>query len=660
MQYRREIDGLRAIAVLPVILFHAGFSWFSGGYVGVDVFFVISGYLITSILLNDLDKGTFSIVKFYERRARRILPALFFVMLCCMPFAWMWLAPQELKNFSQALVAISFFSSNILFWRKSGYFGPAAEENPLIHTWSLAVEEQFYIIFPIMLLLLWRFGKRPIFYIIVFLSFTSLALAEYGWRNHPSANFYLLPTRAWELGIGAICAFLLYHQPVRKSSTASLIGLGLIGCSIFLFDETTPFPSLYAIIPVIGTALVILYADNKSLAIRVISNKFFVGIGLISFSAYLWHQPLLAFARIRSEIEPSPLLMLGLSFVSLILAAFTWKYIEQPFRTKPNTFAKTRKQIFSYSALGTVLFFSTGIYGHLQDGLSSRSAPSGKTFAEINVSEKTRVNHGLNIDCEGEFTTSKNCRTGDNPTVMVWGDSFAMHLMQAVRASESLGGRDVIQFTKSSCAPVFGLAKVGRTKSWAEGCIKFNNQVKDWLSQNQTVEYVLLSSPMNIIHSRTLNEEGEFSEPSTKLTLNSANKVAEFIQSLGKKAIFISPPPTTGEDLSKCSSYNLIFGTGEDFGCEFAVDEVSQQYVEIMDFLKSENFKLPVIDLSSYICNDVTCETYISKINIYRDTGHLSHAGSQYIGAQYDLLGAAIKISNNAEQTDQRLSNGVE
>jgi peptidoglycan/LPS O-acetylase OafA/YrhL len=181
--------------------------------------------------------------------------------------------------------------------------------------------------------------------------------------RYTSANFYLLPTRAWELGIGAICAFLLYHQPVRKSSTASLIGLGLIGCSIFLFDETTPFPSLYAIIPVIGTALVILYADNKSLAIRVISNKFFVGIGLISFSAYLWHQPLLAFARIRSEIEPSPLLMLGLSFVSLILAAFTWKYIEQPFRKNRILLPKQENKFSAIQHWGQYYFFQQEFMG---------------------------------------------------------------------------------------------------------------------------------------------------------------------------------------------------------------------------------------------------------------------------------------------------------
>lgn len=649
MQYRREIDGLRAIAVLPVILFHAGFSWFSGGYVGVDVFFVISGYLITSILLSDLDNGNFSIVKFYERRARRILPALFFVMLCCIPFAWMWLAPQEFKNFSQALVAISFFSSNILFWRKSGYFAPASEENPLLHTWSLAVEEQFYIIFPVMLLLLWKFGKRPIFYAIVFLSLTSLVLAEYGWRHHPSANFYLLPTRAWELGVGAICAFLLYRRPAQKNTFASLFGLGLIGYSVVFFDETTPFPSLYALVPVMGTALVIIYAD-KTPAARMMSNRLFVGIGLISFSAYLWHQPLLAFARVRSPVEPNPLLMIGLSFLSLILAALTWRYVEQPFRTRSHPLTKTRKKIFSYSALGTVLFVGAGLYGQLQDGFSSRSTPSGKTFADLNIEERTRVNHGLNVQCDGEFTTSEHCRTGENPTVLVWGDSFAMHLMQAVRASESLGDRNIIQFTKSLCAPVFGLAIVERKpESWAKGCIEFNNQVRDWLSNNVTVEYVLLSSRMDIIHSDTLNEDGETNQPSTKLVLAAANEVADFLEGLGKKAVFISPPPMTGEDLSKCSSYNLVFGTNEDFSCSFHLDTTSKEYSKIVAFLEAPDYRFPVVDLRKYICREAVCETFISGVNIYRDAGHLSLIGSRYIGTRYDLLGDAMKVAGQAE-----------
>jgi peptidoglycan/LPS O-acetylase OafA/YrhL len=209
MDYRREIDGLRALAVLPVILFHAGFDSFSGGFVGVDVFFVISGYLITTIILAELEQGKFSIVNFYERRARRILPALFLVMLVCLPFAWLWLLPIDMKDFSRSLIAVSVFVSNILFWRESGYFDTATELKPLLHTWSLAVEEQFYVVFPLLLILLWRLGRRWILVTLGLAFFASLALSEWATYANRSAAFYLLPTRGWELLLGAFAAFYL-------------------------------------------------------------------------------------------------------------------------------------------------------------------------------------------------------------------------------------------------------------------------------------------------------------------------------------------------------------------------------------------------------------------------------------------------------------------
>lgn len=196
MKYRPEIDGLRALAVVPVILFHAGFELFSGGFVGVDVFFVISGYLITTIFIEEIDNQRFSIVNFYERRARRILPALFFVMLLCIPFAWLWMLPFQLKGFADSLIAVCLFASNILFWSESGYFDAATEEKPLLHTWSLAVEEQYYVLFPLFLLLAWRFGKNRVFWMIVAMAAVSLLLSEWGWRHKPVANFYLAPTRA--------------------------------------------------------------------------------------------------------------------------------------------------------------------------------------------------------------------------------------------------------------------------------------------------------------------------------------------------------------------------------------------------------------------------------------------------------------------------------
>ena len=221
MKYRKEIDGLRAVAVIPVILFHAGFPAFSGGFVGVDVFFVISGYLITTIILAEIERGTFSLVNFYERRIRRILPALFLVMFVCLPFAWLWLLPPEMKGFSQSLIAVSTFSSNILFWKTSDYWDTAGELIPLLHTWSLAVEEQYYVVFPLFLMLMWRFRKRWILSSFVVVAATSLLLAQWGAYQHPTATFYLAGDEG--LGAGYWCKYrLLFSLPKTDHADAPL------------------------------------------------------------------------------------------------------------------------------------------------------------------------------------------------------------------------------------------------------------------------------------------------------------------------------------------------------------------------------------------------------------------------------------------------------
>jgi peptidoglycan/LPS O-acetylase OafA/YrhL len=248
MEYRREIDGLRALAVLPVILFHAGFQTFSGGFVGVDIFFVISGYLITSIILAELEQGKFSLLNFYERRARRILPALYLVMTVSIPFAWALLSREDLNSFSRSLVAVALFLSNIFFWRDGGYFETVAELKPLLHTWSLAVEEQYYVIFPLFLMFAWKFGKRWIVTIIIFIAFGSLLVANWGVINKPVATFFLLPTRAWELAIGALTAFYSVSSgkvvvPKMVQQGLSLIGFLLITGSIFAFSKETTFNS---------------------------------------------------------------------------------------------------------------------------------------------------------------------------------------------------------------------------------------------------------------------------------------------------------------------------------------------------------------------------------------------------------------------------------
>ncbi|MDC1499595.1 acyltransferase [Amylibacter sp.] len=481
MKYRAEIDGLRALAVVPVILFHAGFELFSGGFVGVDVFFVISGYLITTILIEDIENKRFSIVNFYERRARRILPALFFVMLVCIPFAWMWMLPNQMKDFSQSLVAVSLFASNILFWRESGYFDAAAEEKPLLHTWSLAVEEQYYVLFPIFLIFAWRFGKNRVFWMIVVMSVISLMLSEWGWRNKATANFYLAPTRAWELFSGSIAAFVVQKYGVQKNNLLSLIGLAAIIFSIFCYDETTPFPSVYALVPVLGVVMLVLYADKETLAAKLLSTKGFVGVGLISYSAYLWHQPLFAFARIRSLEHPSVSLMLSLTLASLALAYFSWRYIEKPFR-KNSVF--TTNGIFSFSAISLLAFMMFGYAGHreiISVNLDDSQVSLYGAFQEISnartaayFEDECHYTGRTDISNE-EFLSNWQCyfeyeNQGGMPHVAVAGDSNAADIANGFR----LNKLSVTSMSGSGCNLVPSLMSID-CKSMFEKFIDFAN-----------------------------------------------------------------------------------------------------------------------------------------------------------------------------------------
>lgn len=374
MNYRKEIDGLRALAVIPVILFHAGFSTFSGGFVGVDVFFVISGFLITSIILKEIEAGTFSIVNFYERRARRILPALFLVMLVCLPFAWFWLLPDDIRDFSKSVVKVTQFISNIYFYKQTGYFDSENELKPLLHTWSLAVEEQYYLFFPILLLLIWRFSKQFVLATVALILLGSLFYAESIVDSQQSAAFYLLPSRFWELLIGAMAAFYLsknHGQALdsRGKQILSLIGLTLLFYAIFMFDDTTPFPGAYALVPTFGAAFIILFADRQTVTGKLLGSQISVGIGLTSYSAYLWHQPIFAFARHRMIEEPGALFFSVLVIVTLVLAYLTWRYVETPFRDKQRF---TRKQIFVFSILVSALLISVGNIGRKSDGYPER------------------------------------------------------------------------------------------------------------------------------------------------------------------------------------------------------------------------------------------------------------------------------------------------
>tara|TARA_R110002096_G_scaffold91753_8_gene207660 strand:+ start:3822 stop:5717 length:1896 start_codon:yes stop_codon:yes gene_type:complete len=459
IQYRKEIDGLRAIAVIPVILFHAGLPAFSGGFIGVDVFFVISGYLITSIILSEKQTGTFSLVCFYERRARRILPALFLVIFVCLPLAWLLMLPSELKNFSRSLISVPLFISNISFWKDSGYFTATAELKPLLHTWSLAVEEQYYLLFPIFLALTWKWGRRCIISILAIISVTSLCAAIWGSINKPTAAFFLLPSRGWELLIGVFVAFFLFNNKInvsmKISQAISLIGILLITYSVFIFDKNTPFPSFYALIPTLGTALVILYANPKTLVGKLLSNKLLVGIGLISYSAYLWHQPLFAFARLYIINPISSSYFLVLSICSLVLAYFSWKYVERPFR---NNKIIGRKYIFIYAISISILIVALGLFTHKKNGFIDRLSAEQQQIASYNQYDYATIyrKNECFLDITQtfkEFSVSCKKVVENSNTLLIWGDSHAAALSSGLRKKTP----NLIQYTAANCPPMINM-----------------------------------------------------------------------------------------------------------------------------------------------------------------------------------------------------------
>jgi peptidoglycan/LPS O-acetylase OafA/YrhL len=374
MEYRREIDGLRALAVVPVVLFHADIPMFSGGFVGVDVFFVISGYLITYMMIENLRKEKFSIVQFYERRARRILPTLYLVMAVSTVFAYMWMMPDEFKNYGQSIFATALFANNILLSITSGYWDMASEFKPFLHTWSLGVEEQYYIIFPLFMIVGWVYFRSKLVGILIFLMLLSLSAAILGAAKYPNSTFFLLPTRAWEIILGALSAFYLSNRRVMapgriKAEIFSSAGILLIVASIFGLTKDYSSPGLFMIAPTLGAVLIIIFTEKGTVAHSLLSGKVLVGLGLMSYSMYLWRQPLIAFSKVYFATPPKTSIMLILVFLDVLLSYFSWRFVEKAFRDRSSI---GRRGFISFAVLGLAGFVFFGYYLNVSYGIPSR------------------------------------------------------------------------------------------------------------------------------------------------------------------------------------------------------------------------------------------------------------------------------------------------
>jgi peptidoglycan/LPS O-acetylase OafA/YrhL len=627
MNYRREIDGLRAIAVLPVIFFHAGFEPFSGGFIGVDVFFVISGYLITNIILAELASGEFSLLRFYERRARRILPALYLVILVCLPMAWLTLPPNSMKNFAQSVAAISLFSSNFLFWIEQGYFDAASELKPLLHTWSLAVEEQFYLFYPIILVFLWRRLRSKFEGVLALALLLSFAIAQWSVHLSPLAALYLLPTRAWELLIGAlVCVYLLKvkrHQFARATNEiGGSFGLLLILFSIVAYNRQTEFPGVFALAPTLGTALVIVFATQQTLTGRLLSFKPLVGLGLISYSFYLWHQPLFVFARHMSLEEPDLGLMLALVLLAFFFAYLTWRFVEVPFRRRD--FLK-QKLIFQLALAGCISFLVLGAYGHLKEGFPTKeplrdSKLTDQDFIIIGDSHGGHLVSGISSATTGEVSsrTSMGCIPFRNVDrydsrfkpgecarqVNQFLDDVIFENPDAVVVLSSMGPvyLDGVPFNGKDFARVDGLG----VELITDKSIKDRYKVYEIGLRQTLAELSALSNPTVVF---------AIDVPELGIDFGCANIPKK--RSIGNFDL--------GDVLDSQAFYKRCFVPRQEY------DERVKAYKELVISVVTEFPKVVLFDPSDFFCDREKCKGYDEVFGfLYRDFDHLSESGSRY------------------------------
>lgn len=464
--YRPDIDGLRAIAVLLVTGFHAFPNAVTGGFVGVDVFFVISGYLITSIIAISIGRGDFSFGHFYTRRINRIFPALFAVLAACAVGGWFLLFPTDYRDAGKAIGFGAAFLANIALLHDAGYFETASELNPLLHLWSLGVEEQFYLVWPPLLLLAWRRTRGPIALALVVLlaSFAAnIALTGY----HALAAFYLPVTRFWELMGGCVLAIALSsdnsnaaqllgrHQATLRAGCVWL-GLALLGAGAAMIDATRAFPGWWAVLPVAGAALLILGGPTPWPSRKLLGNRAMVYVGLISYPLYLWHWPLLAAIRIvRLGEEPPPLMKAIAILVAFILADLTYRFVERPFRARP----KRAKTALAFAAVTVAGLAGAGIY--VGDGFPARFDPAVQIVTrDLKSAAETAYRSGsCFLTSSAQFASEcVDAAPSGAPLVLLWGDSHAAHLYPGLRELQQAGesGFRIAQYTAPGCPPIFG------------------------------------------------------------------------------------------------------------------------------------------------------------------------------------------------------------
>lgn len=623
-RYRPDIDGLRALAVVPVIMFHAKLG-FGGGYVGVDIFFVISGYLITSLILKEIDGDGFSLVTFWERRIRRILPALLVVVLATVFAGWLLYLPSDFVSIGQSVLAQAALISNVFFFRHTGYFADAADTQPLLHTWSLAVEEQFYVLFPLLLVGLARFKRLSIAQTIAGLAVGSFALSVVGSYHHQSATFYLLPTRAWELMVGAFVAAIPRRQIRTQwvSETAGLSGLALILYSIVFYTFETRFPGLAALPPCLGAALVIFSGDAKPTFVgRALALRPIVFIGLISYSLYLWHWPLLVFSKYISLETQSWKLRCTLLAASLVLAILSWRFVETPFRRR--LICPRRPQVFALAGFSmvTLLIFGGGIY--FTHGMSSRFPAKALSYSECRNDRAFLNQITLQQAAAGQFAELGAQSTDQPVEILIWGDSHAMAVTPVLDELCRRFSVRGVQATHSSTAPLLGYISNG-AYGLKENSPAYSQSVLDFIAQRH-IKTVILAAVWKSYR------------PLSSLDANLAATV-QAIMASGARVYVLKDVPLPGFDVPRHAALT-VYHQGDPAMLAIPQDKyrsANGDFEFIFDHLSK--IGATVLETPRYFLNPNGLYDVVRNDKaLYRDSHHLSVEGSRLLAPMFEPL----------------------
>jgi peptidoglycan/LPS O-acetylase OafA/YrhL len=611
MKYRPDIDGLRSFAIIPVILYHAHVPGLPGGFVGVDIFFVISGYLICSLISKKLEHDDFSLITFYERRCRRIFPALFTMLAIVYALATVTLLPPDMAKFSLSLIYSTLFLSNIFFWKTNNYFDGSAELKPLLHTWSLGVEEQFYIIVPLILYAISRWSKAHYTPWFLGISIASMALSVWGLTHGPTATFYILPTRFWELAIGAITAWMPTTTLSRiRRDAIGVTGLVLIGYAITMISEESPFPGWNALFPCVGAvAIIVAGTGGQSLVSRFLSLRPLVFIGKISFSLYLWHWPLLALAKYQAGHDLSPMETTMVIATGLGFAVASWWFIETPVRLKKGTF--TSRRIFLGSATVMLIVMALGWAGISTNGFIQRYPG----FVEQRIPGRERYNAEICFLSEKQKINAWNsgkCRltNGHETNTLLWGDSYAAHYAPGIVDHAQGFSSNILQYTASSCPPIFEYSSAARPN-----CRDFNDHVLSIIKEHK-ITAVIMSGRWESLFKRGVK-------------ISDIAATVRRLQSMGLAVYVIGQSPIFS------NTAQILFvkagGTPDIQEASAPVSFRSEINTEIAAAIPESTF----IDPLQFLCTSGDCFYRKSGKFIVIDSGHYSSFGSDLAVESY-------------------------